>query len=339
MARPNFFNDNANRTFPFQQRTAGVATPATGITTMHQLPDDFIVDCGFTMGPESTFQEDEHHVFLYKISRASLNVFLFEFRSDATALLEAPLIFSRNLSAAKYTTQFLESDIPEYVPLSQSVSLSLSEVEAATCGEPYWSGYLVTGSMPALAARLNIGDTITRAATDEALVEPALIQNLNECQVVSINVANGDRTRALRPEDCPENEWPFAIGQIYTNRECLQGDIKLRAGYNVSLSQLAASNTIRLAATVNAGLGEPCEEVKLFPAETPPEGAGNDLLAGDFYCNEALRSINGLQGPNLNLFAESGVSITADQETNTIVIDINLVDLSACTFSTVSESV
>ena len=339
MARPNFFNDNRNRTFPFQQGTAGIGTPATGAVTMHQLPDDFIVDCGFIAGPESGFLDDEHTVFLYSISRASLNVFLFEFRSDAPELQDSPLIFSRNLADADYAREFLDSDIPEYIPLSQSVSLSLSESESAVCGEPFWSGYLVTGSLAAIADRLSVGGTIVRLAVDEAIVEPALIQNLNQSQVVSINIANSDRTRAIRPADCPQNKWSFETGLIYTNRECLQGDVKLRAGYNLSLNQFPASNTIRFVATVNAGLGEPCEEVPLFPAETPPTGAGNNLLAGDFYCNEALRTVNGLQGPNVNLFAESGVSITVDQATNTVVIDVDLVDLTACTFSAVSESI
>ena len=339
MARPNFFNDNENRTFPFQQGSAGIDTPASGAVAMYQIPDDFVVDCGFITGPESGFVEGEHTIFLYKISRPSSNVIVLEFRSDAPALSDTPLIFSRNTSDADFTTEFLESDIPEYIPLSQSVSLSLSESQTVECGEPFWSGYLVTGSMQSFVDRLSLGGTITRADTTETLVEPALVQNLNECQVVSLNVANSDRTRALRPADCPPNEWNFNTGEVYVNRECLQGDVRLRAGYNVALNQIALSNTIQLSAIVNAGLGEPCEEVKLFPTETPPNDAPNNLLAGDFYCNEVLRSINGLQGPNLVIFAGTGVSVTANQETNTVLVDVDLVDLSACTFSAVSESI
>lgn len=339
MARPNFFNDNKNRTFPFQEGSAGIDTPASGSFTMHQLPDDFIVDCGFILGPESGFDESEHYIFLYKISRPSANVVLFEFRSNAPDLEDTSLMFSRNLADPDYTTEFLESDIPEYIPLSQSVSLSLSQSQDVVCGEPFWSGYLVTGVMQSVADRLSIGTEIVRTSSDETLVEPALIQNLNESQVVSLNIANADRTRALRPEDCPPNQWNFETEQIYVNRECLQGDIKLRPGYNIALNQVALSNTIQLLAVVNAGAGEPCEEIKLFLTESPPIGAGNNLLAGDFYCNEVLRSINGLQGPNLILFAGSGVSITADQETNTVLIDVDLVDLIACQYSEVSQSV
>ena len=152
MARPNFFNDNENRTFPFQQGSAGIDTPATGAVQMSQLPDDFVVDCGFIMGPESGFIEGEHTIFLYKVSRPSATVVLLEFRSDAPALVDTPLIFSRNTSDADFTPEFLESDIPEYIPLSQSVSLSLSESQAVECGEPF--GLVIL--LPALCSLLLI---------------------------------------------------------------------------------------------------------------------------------------------------------------------------------------
>ena len=55
MALPNFFNENINRSFPFQRATVGVDTPTSGTVTMLQLPDNFIADCGFILGPESGF--------------------------------------------------------------------------------------------------------------------------------------------------------------------------------------------------------------------------------------------------------------------------------------------
>jgi hypothetical protein len=63
MSRPNFFNDNINRTFPFQLATTGVATPGTGAVTLLQLPDEFVADCGFIMGPESGFVEGRDFVY------------------------------------------------------------------------------------------------------------------------------------------------------------------------------------------------------------------------------------------------------------------------------------
>jgi hypothetical protein len=338
MPRPNFFNDNINRTFPFRHATAGVGTPASGPVTMLQLPDELIADCGFVMGPESGFVEGIHSVFLFKVSRLNESRVDFEFRCDSPALSDTPLIFSRNLTDPFYVREFVESDIPNPFPVSQSLSLSES-IPFAECGEPFWSGYLVTGRLDQLANRLAIGQAITRTGDNQAVVEPALIQNLDQNQLVSLNIANADRTRADRPDDCPPNVWAFPTGIIYVNQECLQGDIRLRSGYNMALSQDKASNTIQFAAAVNAGAGQPCEQVKLFEEETPPIGAGNNLLAGDYYCNEVLRTINGLAGPNLTLYAGTGVAITPNGEGTGLVIDINLVDLSLCTYSAVSESI
>ena len=56
MAHPNFFNENINRTFPFQVGTAGILESNLA---MRSLPDAVIADCGFIMGPESYFQEGQ----------------------------------------------------------------------------------------------------------------------------------------------------------------------------------------------------------------------------------------------------------------------------------------
>jgi hypothetical protein len=338
MATPNFFNENINRSFPFQRATVGVDTPTEGYPTMLQLPDNFIADCGFILGPESGFIDGTHSVFLYKISRISNSTIEYEFHSDAPNLADSFLLFRRDITDPIYQTEFIESDVPFYTPVSQSLSLSIS-VPIVICGEPYWSGYLVTGPIEAVTARLEVGDIIYRESNNEAIVEPALIQNLNQSQVVSLNLANVDRTRAARPANCPPNSWAFPTGQNYVLQECLQGDIRLQSGYNMAITQNSNTNTIQFAARVNAGLGEPCTEFKLFPQETPPTGASNNLLAGDYYCNETLRSINGLQGPSVTLLAGVGVSIFSDNAKSTVTINVNLNDLQACSYSTVSETI
>lgn len=337
MALPNFFNENINRSFPFQRATVGVDTPTSGTVTMLQLPDNFIADCGFILGPESGFIDGTHSVFLHKISRINSSIVEYEFHSDAPNLADSFLLFRRDITDPIYQTEFVESDVPFYAPVSQSLSLSIS-VPIVTCGEPYWSGYLVTGPMEEVASRLSIGETIVRSGSNEAIVEPALIQNLNQSQVVSLNIANADRTRALRPANCPPNSWTFPTGYIYTTQECIQGDLRLQSGYNMQITQNSFTNTIQFAARLKAGLGEPCEEIKLFPQEDPPIGAANNLLAGDHYCNETLRSINGLQGPSLNLIAGVGVSMLPNTVTSTLIVNINLKDLQTCSYATVSET-
>jgi hypothetical protein len=55
MARPDFFNDNVNREFPFQEGTVG----GTGtVKNIANLIDAAIADCGFIMGPESDLFRD-----------------------------------------------------------------------------------------------------------------------------------------------------------------------------------------------------------------------------------------------------------------------------------------
>ena len=106
----------------------------------------------------------------------------------------------------------------------------------------------------------------------------------------------------------------------------------------MQITQNSFTNTIQFVARLKAGLGEPCEEIKLFPQEDPPIGAANNLLAGDHYCNETLRSINGLQGPSLNLIAGVGVSMLPNTITSTLIVNINLKDLQTCSYATVSET-
>ena len=96
------------------------------------------------------------------------------------------------------------------------------------------------------------------------------------------------------------------------------------------------TNTIIFSPIVGAGDGEPCQEVKLFPEETPPIDATNNLLEGGFLCNQLIRAVNGLGGPVLNIVAGNGVSITPDPDNCTLVIDVNLNDLDLCGFSTYS---
>jgi len=391
MAYPNFFNENINRTFPFRVGTAGIDTPATAITLMSQLPDNFIADCGFILGPEAEFVEGLDYIFLRRIHRVDATTVTFEFGSNSPKLVALPLIFTRT-GDSMYQTEFAESAGLEF-----------------GCGEPVWSGYLVTGPISDVRSRLAIGAAVVRGNDTETLVEPALLQNLSGSQVTALNLANVDRTRALRPTNCSENSWAvsglpvanvtaatgsgiritytaansFTAGRIvsvtglgissgttlniadmtiatasatqftvlnttvgvatgpgtaiaeantFGIQHCLTGALQLRSGYNMSISQNTVSNTLQFSAILGAGKGTPCAEVPLFEGESPPIGASAGLLGGDFYCNEVLRSINGLQGPNLTLSAGAGVRVQPNAAAHSIVvnIDIDMVSLSRC---------
>jgi len=342
MARPDFFNDNVNREFPFQEGTVG----GTGtVKNIANLIDAAIADCGFIMGPESEFDESVDSIYLETIERSATDVFKFRFKATTAVLADSPIDFYRTLGDADYTTSFVESDAPSYVPpgsASDSDSSSGSYTPGGECGEPFWSGYLVTGLLQEIADILPQGQAIIRSG-DHALVEKALIQNLDQSQVVSVNLANGDRTRAKTPDGCSDLVWPFTTGLIYPVEECLQGDIKFEPGYNIAIIQDVSTNTLQFFPLVGAGKGEPCTELPVFVGEVPPTGSTNDLLAGDHYCNEIFRTVNGIGGPNLEFYAGSGVSIVPDSTNNKVVVDINLSDLAQCVSSistvSISESV
>jgi len=332
MATPDFYDENRNRSFPFQRLSVGYATPASGAFTLRQLPTWVIVDCGFILGPESGFDEELHKVYLHRIERISTNVVEYEFRCDAGPLADKPLVFTRTASSSRYELEFAESDESQDPYVSADFSYSYEDGE---CGEPYWSGYLVTGSVTDLLPRLTVGVPVLRVSANEALVEPGLLQNLNRNQVITINVANADRTRALRPAGCTANSWPFPVGDVYIRRTCLQGDIRFRPGYNVAIASLPSQNLIRFSPVRGAGMGLPCEEVRLFPGETGPIGNTNGLLGGDFLCNEVFRTVNGLAGPDVKILSGPGVSVSAAD--NTIIVDVNLENLRACTNVSASD--
>lgn len=333
MATPDFYDENRDRTFPFRRLSAGYPLPGSGSFTLRQLPDWAIVDCGFVLGPESGFVESEHTVYLYRIERRDASTIEFEFRCDAPALTNQPLIFTRTELSTRYELEFAESDQPEDPYASASLSYSY---EDASCGEPFWSGYLVTGNVVDLFPLLSVAVPVLRVSPLETLVEPGLLQNLDRNQVITLNVANADRTRALRPAGCPENTWSFPTGDTFIRRVCLQGDIRFRPGYNMAISAIASQNMIRFSSVLNAGQGSPCAEVPLFPGETGPIGNTNGLLGGDFYCNEVFRTVNGLAGPDIKITSGPGVSVSSD--TNTVIIDVNLANLRACTTDSASAS-
>ena len=324
MARPNWYNDNRNRHFPFLKNTVGVATPETGPVTMRELPNDFIVDCGFVMGSESDFIEVDHNVSLMKVNRTG-NVVQFTFVSDAPQLAGVPLVFTRDVAEEDYAIEHVESETGPSTSASTSVSVGIE------CDEPLWSGYLISGIMDSIVARLEDGEEILQEQGD-AVVEPALIQNLANTILNSINLANGDRTRSTAPEGCDTLVWPHEIGIIFPGARCIQGDVRWKPGFNCVILQSGADNSITIGANQNAGEGQPCDEVSLFPGESPPLD-NSTLLTGGALCRETLRSINGCGGPQLNFLVGNGVSIIPDPINHVITIDVSLGNLIICSVS------
>jgi len=334
MPRPGWYNDNINRSFPFLVGKVGNAYSGT-LTSLKNLPDYFIVDCGFTFGDDVEFEAVTDSFYLSRLSRSG-GVIEFVFKSDASELSKYPIRFTRTIFDMEYSVEYVDSDSPDS---PESTSESIPE----TCRQPFWSGYLVTGDMSLIADALIDGMTIEEDGV--AIVEPSLVQNLSGTQLSSLSLANDDRTRATSPcipeED--QYEWPFAIlpeGESYEIKRCITGDVRFKPGYNVSISVDQNTNTILFGVGVGTGEGTPCEEVKVFPTEVGPLAAStpfsNSLLEGGPLCNELVRSINGMGGPLVQIQGGQGVIIIPDPGENKIIIDVNLNNMDLCAFSTYS---
>lgn len=318
MASPQWYNENRNRSYPFVQETVGLRGPRGGPLPMRQLPPAWIVEARFVMGCESGYDDAQDTVYLRRVWREGSTIF-FAFSSQSAALWGHDLIFQREIGGHGYELSYSDGDFPEdsHAPWLQA------------CEQPLWSGYLVTWDMANVAYHLADGDEIL-ANPGDAIVEPALIQNLSDGLLGSVNLANDDRTRVTAPAGCDQPSWPYPTGIIFLAARCLQGDLRWKAGYNCVITQDDSTNSITIAALQGGGEGEPATEVPLFDSEQAPTGSTNTLLEGGAQCPETLRAINGVGGPLYAITAGTGVSIIPDPTHNRLVIDVGLQDMVTC---------
>ena len=328
MARPNFFNENMGRTFPFledfqeiqEELAESISLSMSGgiIYDMQLLPNDAIVDFGCNIGIRAAYDPDAHIVYLAEVRRQQSN-FVFEFRCTSPDLADRILLFSRPIADTDYATEYNES-----VNVGLEFSQSLSE-----CGDDSdWDGYLSTGTMETLATILTAEGDKLKGDEAVAIVEPALIRSLQGTFIRSISLANADRTRAENPSGCPELAWPFTIQPVYIARECLTGPIRIVEGYNTEVDQSDVDNSLTINAALGGGAGEPCVEVPVFPSEAP--AIGDSVLTGGPKCNEVIRSINGVGGRVLDVLSGAGVSITSDPDNSRIYVDFDMNNLALC---------
>lgn len=324
MASPNWWNQNANRAYPFLDRTVG--RPGAG--EVRNLPNAAVVDAGFVLGTGAGFDAGEHLVRLARVRRAGAALY-FDFEATAPAMFGSYLTFRRDVTDGPYLTEDTDSEA-EY-------GLSLTAPDE-TCLEPLWSGFLTTGDLTDLLALLP-GDGELAGGAGQGGVEPALVQNLSGAYVSSVSLANDDRTRVESPEGCEAVSWPEPPEPLYLNAACLRGVVRFVPGYNSVVTQADADNTLTFAAEVGAGAGQPCNEVPLYGGEAPP--AGGSLLSGGPACGQVLRSVNGVGGRLFDVAAGLGFQVTSLPDSNRVVVDCNLSGLALCPedVSSVSESV
>lgn len=314
MPSPSWFNENENRAYPLRLADGNP-------------PEPLLVDAGFVAYAKSRFETATHSVRLLAVRRQG-SYFYLDFGSDAPELYGTNLTFSRHVSDGDFVSEFVDSGTAGLSTSSESGSRSASEENRDLCDEPLWSGFVVTGRMAAFETLLPADGEVSYAAA----VEPALVQNLAESFVSKFAVANADRTRVSPTEGCDGDAIDDSV--IHVHRYCVVGDVVLVPGYNANVRQSTQDNSITLGAAVGDGEGQPCDTVPLYRGEQPPPGSS--LLEGGPRCNETVRSVNGVGGPQLNLFAGRGVTITSEPDDNRVIINVNMSGLALC-FDSISE--
>jgi hypothetical protein len=286
------------------------------------LPETAIVDFGCVVGLDSAYDDDQNMVYLRRLSRIG-DDFFFSFASDAPGLADWTLDFTRNIADELWSLE--EAEALEFADDPYPSSCYDDEV--------HWEGWLVTGDMVLLAEEIADGtDWEFHPGTYQ--IEPALVQNLVDNRVRSINIANAERVKVqpsvesgATDDNCATVETGLLIDydpdRHYINKVCMHGVLKFVEGFNCSIRQDSRANTITFNAAVGAGSGLPREEIQLYPAEVPPHGSL--LLSGGPRCDELISAINGMTGTVIQLKGGSGVNIVADPVRSwRLVVDANL---------------
>lgn len=280
MAKPGFYNDNSGRRFPFV--TNAETEAADGVN----IPNDLILDCGFTFGIYSGCTKDTK-VWLSAISISTtlgVQYVTLTFETDATFAAEIPLEFTVPITK-DYNLVF-----------EDATGMSSAPTSALDNGL-LWYGYVVVSAQLTATQEFLAGDNELTA--ERHTVEPALIHNLDKTYVRSVNLANLDRVRT--------DAISINNRQTHVVRKDIAGQVRFIEGYNTKIAYNAQKNALVFSAVEGAGAGYPCGEVKRYSTEVPP--TGSQLLSGGPKCNEVVKTINGVSGPHITLLAGPGTII------------------------------
>jgi len=292
MAQPSYYDTNRQRSYPF------IVDAATAF-----IPDDVIVDCGFTVYSDSGPVPLTESVWLASVTRNGATITL-QFRCAAPGLATTPLTFTRQLADGH--------NAHEYVSAASG---------AGPCDIARWDGFVVTGQLESLFASMGSSSTITGTM----YVEPATVRDCQHTFIRALNVANADRTRATNPAGCKQPCHATPPQPIWVNRTGMHGAIEFIPGYNMNIQLDAYTNTLTFAAVRGGGngsAGEPCTPVPVYPGESNPTGA--NTFDGAVQCHEVFRTINGLSGPTVRVGSGSGARITYDEPNHTVVVDVDM---------------
>ena len=303
-----YYDDNRRRAWPFVTDVVNVPGAPSG--SINGLPDEAIVDLSIVFLPLAEFDPSSHSVYLYAVSLISGDI-VFDVRSTAPKLVNHRLLFSVDPADPPYSLAYGVVDRLGGTP------------EVCDDAEGWMEGYLVVGDLE------DMGLPRTHNPSKPAIFEPATIQSLHRRLVLSLNVANTDRTK-VRPGEACDNDFgegatPKLTRSIAT---CLESDVKFGRGRNLEPQIDLVENTITFTAAPGAGLGRPCEEIPTYEGETPP--INSVLLTGGPSCDQLIAGVNGARVKDFQLRTGAGIVVTPIPAQSKVVIDSDMASLLSC---------
>lgn len=121
--------------------------------------------------------------------------------------------------------------------------------------------------------------------------------------------------------DVGNSDYQLICGPFETNLE-------IRGGYQTSVSQNPIDNTIVVGSSIGGGeVGDGCNIPTL-------EELVDDQAP---QCDEVLRRINGLEGPQITLRGRQGVAVEPHPELNRVIVSLGTRDVRVCTATTTED--
>lgn len=178
-------------------------------------------------------------------------------------------------------------------------------------------GFVVTGDLSRVApdGASSSSDAqelfSSSAPASRTHLERRAVQLQSGHYVHHFRLVNERRTTA--PAPCLSSS--IAVPENYLDApggERVDGDVRFMEGYNVNISVVAATNTIRVSARRGAGQGEACEDVARTEDEQEKLDNG-ETLDNAAICGDVFSSINGV-APDLSnrFFIRGGRGVRVD---------------------------
>ena len=334
MANQGFYFDNMFRAYPFLDSTLGI-----------NIPEETVLDFRCFILSEVGFITETSKVWLYKINREG-NYFTFSFACDASGLSGKLLEFTKTLDDKEIS--YIFSSIEENVDLQNTDGGYSSGFECVN--SILWEGYIIIGNLSKLANIIAEGESVYDY-DKLTQVEPSLIIDNQKNYIQSINIANKIANRVTTPEGCYESSssssssfsfYPPQESDIIAYQTCISGDVFFSNGYSCDVSISNVDNSVSFTPDAfNSEKGKFCgnEPEVRYPSTLVPGikvGIAHSLIKGSVLysggpaCPDTLKSINGINGKRLWILAGTGISITENNQSNSLAISATLSGLAVC---------